>query len=905
MKRLGAVLSISLAIALPLTARVLSYAPYTNQPARVGVHERTTRFFVTIEGRTSYFFTANQLVLYDTSGVDEPKVVYPPSGTTSINHAALFESKTPGTQPSLLVLEGPKAMFSANGGATWSQVAGLNEWANGPRDVDVGGPFVQGLGNQILTGTDAWPFVVAYSSGIRAVSATGTAKLLFPGATLVGRNAAGDRFLINAQGLIRTLDLDGNSKVLFAADPIGTQMGWITSDGSAYVETFRSEGRFLFFHSKGQTHFVLGPYDTAPPEIGTTPPPQMYDTMRFFAVPTADFNGAWMIQRQPGRSTTLSLHTPSRGLETMWSDVSGPEVEALIAGASGQTLLVQVHRSRDDLTSDRLFLDPALAVWRVGEPMPRQYDELYLRENWNKGFVHVDVDRVGAGEPFVFNSGYFEDPTDVIISPPPPGGGGGDVVQEWGVIRASFRQRLVLPGVARLHGAFDSYWLTDVTIYNPSDAPQNVDVQFVALGEEVQALVARKTTLSLGPKAIRLIPDALKALFDIEDGGGALYFDPASSISVTSRTYSRTAAGGTYGFGMQAIDFFNSAGPRFPMTFAGAFPGENFRTNLLLTDTSGHGTTAGVNASGVTGRMGAADLELTAPSGGIAQYNGLRGSLGLLARDDGGLAVQPMRGTVIPTLVAIDNRTNDPTYFPPDLPAFETRTIPVVGHLDGANGSHFRSDLYLLNPTGEPRTVMIEAKQWDSAVRKLVQFTLLPREARVIPDVLPTLFTMTGLARLRYQTQETGDGVRITSRTYTVEDSGATYGCLIPPLNNFQRATPGDTLEILGVNGGGNFRANLGLVELSPSGTGGTTSVRVTILDGASKTLDSFSVALPNSSGMQINDVFGARGLTPPAAALILVQVLDGGVVGAYATLTDNLTNDSTYLATQLAAQPD
>lgn len=900
MKRTGAVL-LSLVVTLPVFARVLSYAPYSNQPTRTGVHERSTRYFPTIEGPNGYFFSENEVVLYDSSGIEEPRVVYPPNGKTRIDQVALFETKNPAAKPMLLVAEGAKTMFSADGGATWIQVSNNNEWTNGPRDVDVGGPFVQGLGNQILPGTEAWPFIVTYSSGVRAISASGESKLLFPGAALAGRNAAGDRFLINAQGQIRTVDLEGNSTLLTSSDPSAAYMGWITSDGSAYIETLRPEGRFLFFHRNGTTQFVLGPYELAPPPLGA--PVMNLDTMRFFAVPTADYDGAWMIQRQQGRPTTLHRHTPSRGIETMWSDVSGPEVEALIAGKSGETLLIQVHRRRDELAADQLFVDPALAVWRAGEPAPKHYDELYLRENWNKGFVHVDVDRIAEGDPFVFNSGLVDDPSEIIISPAP--GGGGDVMQEWGVVRASFKQRLALPGVARLHGAFDSYWLTDVTLYNPSDVTQNVGVQFVELGESVQALAGRRTTLSLAPGEIRVVPDALKALFAIESGGGALYFEPDSAISVTSRTYSRTPAGGTYGFGMQAIDFFNAAGPRFPMTFAGAFPGEHFRTNLLVTDTSGRGTSAQVHASGVTGRIGAVDVAVSAPSGGIAQYNGMRGPLGLQSLEDGGLIVEPTRGSVIPTLVAIDNRTNDPTYFPPDLPSFEARTIPIIGHLDGANGSRFRSDLYLLNPTSDPLTVTLEAKQWDSPLRKTMQFTMLPREARIVPDALPTLFGMTGRARLRYQSPQGREGVRVTSRTYTLEPGGATYGCLIPPLNNFQRATAGDTLEILGVNGGGNFRANLGLVELSPSGTIGTATVRITIVDGAAKLLDTFTVTLQRTTGMQINDLFGARGIAQPAAAMIFVQILDGGMIGAYATLTDNVTNDSTYLATQLGAQPN
>ena len=131
-----------------------------------------------------------------------------------------------------------------------------------------------------------------------------------------------------------------------------------------------------------------------------------------------------------------------------------------------------------------------------------------------------------------------------------------------------------------------------------------------------------------------------------------------------------------------------------------------------------------------------------------------------------------------------------------------------------------------------------------------MSFTLLPREARTITDALPTLFNMTGLARLRYWSNAAGDGVRVTSRTYTVEESGATYGSLIPPLNNFQIAAPGDHLEILGVNGGSGFRTNLGLVELSPSTAGGRRAYASSVLDQNLKQLDSFSVTVPRAGGM-------------------------------------------------------
>ena len=61
---------------------------------------------------------------------------------------------------------------------------------------------------------------------------------------------------------------------------------------------------------------------------------------------------------------------------------------------------------------------------------------------------------------------------------------------------------------------------------------------------------------------------------------------------------------------------------------------------------------------------------------------------------------------------------------------------------------------------------------------KLVTFTLLPSEARVIRDALQTLFGMTGLARLRYWSNDARAKACASRRARTpIEESGATYGC--------------------------------------------------------------------------------------------------------------------------------
>jgi hypothetical protein len=895
MKKTLATLLFVIASAAPVFGRVISYAPYSDQPSEAGVHLRTSRWFVLLEGADPDY---RKVVLYDSRGEEEPRVVYT-ANNEQLWSAAVRESA--GGPPAIFVLGEYSSAISADGGLTWKDVF-ISSEARPKFGIDTGGPFTGGLRNDVRIGNDSVPFVVAtyvdndYSDGVFSIDAEGEARQLPTWGSIIGQDRTGTYFLVESEwgGRIDLVDVWGNRWMRFVGDPYARfHTGWVSSRREVFIESRRYDGRHLYRYRQDRLEFIAGANGLGDPGV----PSVEHEDLRFLAVPTADFRGAWMIQRAPGQPTTLRRYTPESGVETMWSDPSGPEVEALIAGESGQSLLVQVHVPRD-VNVAVPFIDPALAVWHVGEPYPAEYDELFLNEEPNKGFVHVDVDALEAGEPFVFNSGseYVEPgPGEGPISPPI--GGGGEVIQEWGVVRGSLKQRLVLPGVARMLGAFGSEWTTDVTIYNPLDQPQDVEVHFVSLNPAVQTIARRTQTVRVAPRRITVIKDALHSLFMIANGGGSLVFEPAIGVNVFGHTYTRSG-NGTYGYGIQAVDYFNAAGPRFPLVFSGAFPGPNFRTNIVLTDTSGHGSAANLGAYGATGRVSVTTTPVATPVGGVLQLStSLAGASGLL--------LSPTRGTIIPAVVAIDNITNDATYFPPDIPATVPRSIPMIAHTDEGAES-VRSDLYLFNPTGVHRSVRLEAKLWDKSLRLIRSVTLKPFEARVIPDVMTNLFDgIFGIARLRYLSSsgEDGAGVRVTSRTYRTTATGGTYGSLVPPLNNFQIAAPGDTLEILGISGGDAFRTNLSLIELSETNSNRNPKVRVRIYDQNLQELGSFETSVQSTFTTSFKDLFALQGLETPRAAMIKVEMLSPGLIAAYTTLEDVATGDTMYLPANLGAK--
>ncbi|HYR29855.1 MAG TPA: hypothetical protein VEU30_15400, partial [Thermoanaerobaculia bacterium] len=92
-------LSMLLLCAIAADARVLSYSPYTDRLAVRAYQSRTTRHFALVEARGASSFSGNyvqggQVVLYDTFGEQEPRVIYPaPLYTAQIHAVALFQDR--------------------------------------------------------------------------------------------------------------------------------------------------------------------------------------------------------------------------------------------------------------------------------------------------------------------------------------------------------------------------------------------------------------------------------------------------------------------------------------------------------------------------------------------------------------------------------------------------------------------------------------------------------------------------------------------------------------------------------------------------------------------------------------------------------------------------------------------
>jgi len=929
-------------------ARVISYSPVSTQLAAPAVQSRAGRHFLLVEldGPTSQL--RGRLVLYDSTGQTDRRVVLPEDGSSAIfTVSALFEGD--GQPPRILVgtdasLSGDnpshrlRYLVSADAGVSWRPLrlpdgasADVHPSLSVPSAsaLDRGGPFVSARRSGLRLGSSELPFLVAFRDsslagrdGVYGVKADGNAVMVFSHdpysflpCAIVGTDREGRRLLVAGVPRVTTFEERGLYIVSTSGapirqiafpwgDPLSIDLeGWITPSGGAYLDfglgtRSLADGTTL---NDRRVEYVDGGATTEVLRL----PPYRGGALALFAVPTSDYAGAWLARVHPDNPTTLFRHAPGRPAEVQWTDAAKPRLQAIHTGSSDARLLVEVNRPR--VTTDgHSLVDPALAFWQPGHPAPASYDELYLDELEGRAFVHVDVDAAAEGADFYYNSGSgISVPTGG--GPSGGGGGGGDVLQEWGVVRASLKQRLVFPWVARNveAGKGGKTTQTDLILRNPMPDPIFVGFDFAPEGGS-RGGGASLPGVTLQPLEVRLVEDVVKNVLKLDNASGSLFLDlpGTASIEATSHTYTATGAG-SYGIGVPALDLATAADPGFPLTFSGALPGRAFRTDLLLTDATDRGSLATLHLASQVPEASPSDIALRTPRSGPVRVDGLAATF---AAGPGSVVLQPTSGAVIPLLTVTDTRTGSPTYFPPDISMRRTRIIPAVVHSDGAGGARYRSDLYLYNAASVAQSVTLTAKLWDKASYASVPFTLLPLESETLPDVLFSVFGMQGVAWLSISTgYGSASGIRVASRTYTVLADGGTYGAAIPPLNSFQAARAGDSLAILGAVASPRYRTNLALVETSSYySQSTTTSVDIEISDSKGAILETFRATLPYGGGLQLSDLFRTHAIGDRGPVLIRVTPVPNStpgysyspaVIGAFATLVDQGTNAPIYLA--------
>lgn len=240
----------------------------------------------------------------------------------------------------------------------------------------------------------------------------------------------------------------------------------------------------------------------------------------------------------------------------------------------------------------------------------------------------------------------------------------------------------------------------------------------------------------------------------------------------------------------------------------------------------------------------------------------------------------------------------------------DTYVIPVAGHLAGAGGSRWMTDVFIRNFRTEPLEVQFIVIEAGFDTRDNVQPLSTPEIANG---------TVTIPANATVKIEDIMDGHRgmsnvlgslivgadfpfaVTSRTY---NTTSPLGQTVPATGNFLVNSFGNAdntafAYIPGIVANNTTRTNVGFTAGSGAADGTPLVVEITIRNATGAIVGTRNITVPSGSFMHIQ--FPVQDLLQAGTSLNLgsadFRITQGeGAVVPYASIVDNATNNATYV---------
>ena len=220
----------------------------------------------------------------------------------------------------------------------------------------------------------------------------------------------------------------------------------------------------------------------------------------------------------------------------------------------------------------------------------------------------------------------------------------------------------------------------------------------------------------------------------------------------------------------------------------------------------------------------------------------------------------------------------------------EVWVVPTAAHLNGSNGTTWRTDLTIANPGVEQAVVDItlQPKSPHSEEGQTRVFEIPAGATLTLGDVIMSEFGFTGAAALRLQSLE---ALVVVSRTFNQTTNG-TYGQWIAGIPSHQAISEVGVGHLPLLEESQRYRTNLGLTSLSDEAI--SVAIEFTGLDG--QALGDLAVDLEPFDHVQLNRVLAELSFDLPIEARATVSILTrGGRAVAYTSVVDNVTGDPTF----------
>jgi hypothetical protein len=437
-----------------------------------------------------------------------------------------------------------------------------------------------------------------------------------------------------------------------------------------------------------------------------------------------------------------------------------------------------------------------------------------------------------------------------------------------------------IPAVAHAEGVGDSTWRSDVGLLNRSSRTNAVRLRLYGGNQPIDR------ELELAPGASHVIPDAV-GWFG-RSGSGPLQVFSSEALTVTSRTYNQSLDG-TFGFSLDGVTATGGLESGESVVLMQLREDETARTNIGILNQWRKSAKVEVELYNGDGSLVTAHSRKI-PAQQTVQLNRPFHQLGNRSDIESGYAViRVLSGQDVYAYGSvIDNATGDPTAIPMKIGVGTRRQwIAAAAHGGGARGSVWRTDVCLLNRSGESVSAEITFHRDDGENQSLA-IGVADGQQIVFGDVVAQL-GMTGAGAIEID----ADGPLLaSSRSYNAGVNG-TFGLFLDGVAPQDMADAGDTVWLPQLRQNAAFRTNIGFAN----GGDLEARVRVVLFDALGNELVSRWRTLEQGAWMQLQEPFSRlAGRSDIDAGSARIEVSSGRGVIAYASVIDNTTNDGTAI---------
>jgi len=477
----------------------------------------------------------------------------------------------------------------------------------------------------------------------------------------------------------------------------------------------------------------------------------------------------------------------------------------------------------------------------------------------------------------------------------------------------------IVPSAVHAPGLNDTEWRTDIRVFNPMDEAMYLKIEYRPEDTDNTVVDSRTITIQLDSRGTFAYDDILQAIPGIitnDDPGEAFsgslsisYYedqdgDVAAEIPpmIVSRTYTQTPQG-TYGQ-------FVPAEPDLPAEDASAIHLTGlvhnlyYRTNVRLANKGTEPAWVSVRLYGHNGESVGDPVVISIEPRSTTQINGIAEVAGHPTfLDVFSAQVSSQSNQVAAWASVIDNTTQDPVLYtalkvPDDA---ETLWIPGVAHVGGLNDSEWRSDFSFYNDEGDPVTAKVEfvPSNGEFINTEITIHSILPETVRYYVDIIAERFLPGWIDEALGYFVVTGvDGSalpNVAGITYNKNPTdGGTFGQNLFVFEESDLLVAGTEGYIPGVaissDPSTGFRTNIGLLNTDD---GQWSELTMTFLDEDGQVLgEPAEISLWPGRFVQPNlaTQVGLSGVD--AVGSVVIEIVSGGSVAAYASVVDNQTQD-------------